>query len=173
MKNLFERAHELTRKMVKEYSVDYKAQFGINLSYLQEEKVEVETVKFRLEERELPGTEKQKKFASDLLKELNKQIAEVEKAMVVVVERQETERYTKMMEKGQTEVYKVIEKVTTYLNSLVLARDVIGFIKARIYWSYKINLVMRLDNLAYLNGSDDGEVEVKEGLLYRMQQELI
>lgn len=171
MKNLFKEAHKLTRKMVEKYTVDYKAQFSINLSYLQEEKTE-EVVEVRLQERELAGTEKQKKFASDLLKELNKQILEVEKAMVIAIETQETERYTKMMEKGQVEAYKVIEKITTYLNSLTLAGDVIGFLKARAYWNCRLNFLMRIDNLTYL-GDVEEEVEVKEGLLYRMQQELV
>ena len=34
MREIFKKAHELTRKMVKEYGVDYKTQFALNLSYL-------------------------------------------------------------------------------------------------------------------------------------------
>lgn len=42
MKNMFIKAHELTRKIVKEYKVDYQAQFGLCLSYLLENKEEKE-----------------------------------------------------------------------------------------------------------------------------------
>lgn len=38
MKNLFNEAHKLTRKMVEKYGVDYQAQFAINVSYLAETK---------------------------------------------------------------------------------------------------------------------------------------
>ncbi|WP_042680132.1 hypothetical protein [Anaerosalibacter massiliensis] len=34
MKKIFKEAHKMTRKMVKEYGVNYKAQFAICLSYL-------------------------------------------------------------------------------------------------------------------------------------------
>jgi len=34
MKRIFKEAHKMTRKMVKEYEVDYQAQFGLCLSYL-------------------------------------------------------------------------------------------------------------------------------------------
>lgn len=42
MKKIFKKAHEMTRKMVKEYEVDYQAQFGLNLSYLLKNKEEKE-----------------------------------------------------------------------------------------------------------------------------------
>ena len=45
MKNLFKKAHEMTREMVQEYGVDYQAQFGLNLSYLLEIKEEEEMLK--------------------------------------------------------------------------------------------------------------------------------
>lgn len=42
MKTIFKEAHKMTREMVKEYNVDYQAQFGLNLSYLLENKEEKE-----------------------------------------------------------------------------------------------------------------------------------
>ena len=45
MKNIFVAAHKLTKEMVEKYGVDYKFQFGLNLSYLleiKEEKVELQ-----------------------------------------------------------------------------------------------------------------------------------
>lgn len=48
MKNLFKKAHKMTREMVKEYGVDYQAQFGLCLSYLLEEEKEAKEVKARV-----------------------------------------------------------------------------------------------------------------------------
>lgn len=47
MKNLFKKAHEMTRKFKEEYpEVDYRTQFGLCLSYLfEEEKEEEEVIK--------------------------------------------------------------------------------------------------------------------------------
>lgn len=46
MKNLFKKAHELTKEMVKEYKdVDYQAQFGLFVSYLIEEEKEMKLIK--------------------------------------------------------------------------------------------------------------------------------
>ena len=39
MKKIFIEAHKMTREMVKEYGVDYQAQFGLCLSYLLEKEV--------------------------------------------------------------------------------------------------------------------------------------
>ncbi len=58
MKNLFKKAHKMTREMVKEYGADYQAQFGLCLSYLLEER--------GIEMVELKGTEKQVKWAEDI-----------------------------------------------------------------------------------------------------------
>lgn len=63
MKNLFKKAHELTRRMVEKYKdIDYKAQFSINLSYLQEE-IEVEIA-------QLKGSVKQVAWGEDVRKEM-------------------------------------------------------------------------------------------------------
>ena len=42
MKKVFKEAHRITREMVKEYGVDYQAQFGLCLSYLLENEEEEE-----------------------------------------------------------------------------------------------------------------------------------
>ena len=60
MKNLFKKAHEMTKEMVEKYNdIDYKAQFTLCLEYLSEG--EKEMVK-----AELKGTEKQIKWAEDI-----------------------------------------------------------------------------------------------------------
>ena len=49
MKNLFKKAHEMTRKMKERYpEVDYQTQFGLYVSYLFEEGKEEEEVKARV-----------------------------------------------------------------------------------------------------------------------------
>lgn len=61
MKNIFKKAHELTRKMKAEYpEVDYRAQFGLYVSYL----FEVEKEEGEL--KELKGTPKQVAWANDI-----------------------------------------------------------------------------------------------------------
>ena len=60
MKNLFKKAHKMTREIVERYNdVDYKAQFTLCLEYLSEG--EEEMVK-----TELKGSEKQIKWAEDI-----------------------------------------------------------------------------------------------------------
>ena len=60
MKNLFKKAHKMTREIVERYNnVDYKAQFTLCLEYLSEG--EEEMVK-----AELKGSEKQIKWAEDI-----------------------------------------------------------------------------------------------------------
>ena len=68
MKNLFKKAHKMTREIVERYNdVDYKAQFTLCLEYLSEG--EEEMVK-----AELKGSEKQIKWAEDIRAELIKKI---------------------------------------------------------------------------------------------------
>ncbi|WP_189928395.1 hypothetical protein [Clostridium tetani] len=70
MKNLFKEAHDLTKEIKAEYpEVDYKAQFAICLSYLQEMKGDSKMV-------ELKGSEKQVKWAECIRKELLEKIEE-------------------------------------------------------------------------------------------------
>ena len=49
MKKIFKKAHKITREMVKKYGVDYRTQFGLNLSYLLEIKEEEEEMKTSIE----------------------------------------------------------------------------------------------------------------------------
>ena len=49
MKKIFVKAHKMTKEMVKEYKVDYQAQFGLCLSYLLEIKEEEEEMKTGIE----------------------------------------------------------------------------------------------------------------------------
>ena len=63
MKKVFKKAHEMTRKFVEEYGVDYQAQFGLCLSYLLEKEREEEGMK------ELKGTEKQVAWAKKIRRE--------------------------------------------------------------------------------------------------------
>lgn len=68
MKNLFKKAHKMTREIVERYNdVDYKAQFTLCLEYLSEG--EEEMVK-----AELKGSEKQIKWAEDIRAELIEKI---------------------------------------------------------------------------------------------------
>lgn len=68
-RELFVKAHEMTREIVKENGVNYKAQFGICLSFLY--KGESEMI-------ELEGTEKQVKWAKAIIErkvsEINKRV---------------------------------------------------------------------------------------------------
>ena len=62
--NLLKKAHELTKEIKREYpEVDYKAQLGICLTFLYNNKEVKEMVK-------LEGTEKQVKWAEDIRKEM-------------------------------------------------------------------------------------------------------
>lgn len=59
-RNLMKEAHKMTREIVNKYGdVDYKAQLGLCLSFLSQEKEGNEMV-------ELKGTEKQVKWAEDI-----------------------------------------------------------------------------------------------------------
>lgn len=50
MKKIFKEAHKMTREMVKEYKVNYQAQFRLNLSYLLNNKEEKEMTNEMLEQ---------------------------------------------------------------------------------------------------------------------------
>lgn len=70
MKNIFKRAHEMTREIKREYpEVDYRTQFGLCLSYLLKNKEEAEmteeqaikNLKEKLEEEHKTSEESRKK----------------------------------------------------------------------------------------------------------------
>ena len=76
MKNLMKAAHQMAKEIKVEYpNIDYKFQLGLCLSYLAENKGEVEMV-------ELQGTEKQVKWAEELRKVVTNWVNQgIEKAM--------------------------------------------------------------------------------------------
>lgn len=70
MKKIFKKAHEMTREFVKEYGVNYQAQFGLCLSFLFEKERGMEMV-------ELKGTKKQVKWAEDIRDSMIKGLEEL------------------------------------------------------------------------------------------------
>ena len=97
MKNLFKKAHKMTRGMVKEYEVDYQAQFGLCLSYLFEEEKEEKEMKVNFK-----GTERQIEFAEDIFeKTIGRVLGELEQAIAETEFREESTRekaYTRLEE---------------------------------------------------------------------------
>ena len=61
MSKVFTEAHRITRDMVEEYGMNYRAQFAITLSYL-----------LNKEGEEVEGTEKQVKWANEILETVNR-----------------------------------------------------------------------------------------------------
>lgn len=107
MKNLFKKAHEMTRKMKERYpEVDYQAQFGLCLSYLLEK--EREEGNMKIEMKELKGTEKQIKFANDIKEATLEIVNQFERAI---------EQYSKhdaMREKHMQRLEKVKDLFESY-----------------------------------------------------------
>ena len=69
-RNIMKEAHRMTREIVNKYGdVDYMTQLGLCLSFLSQEKGEKEMV-------ELKGTEKQVKYANDIIKAMSNLIDE-------------------------------------------------------------------------------------------------
>lgn len=111
MKNLFKEAHKLTKEIKKEFSnVDYKAQFGICLSYLQEKKGDCKVV-------ELKGTERQVAWAENIREGLVELLNDMKDKKNLVLENCEDEdEKTKMMKSFNRTVERV-EKVINEENS--------------------------------------------------------
>lgn len=75
MKNLFKEAHKITREIKRKYNdVDYKAQFSLCLSFLNEK----ENIKMK----ELKGSEKQVKWANDIRTDILNLTNELEKSKI-------------------------------------------------------------------------------------------
>lgn len=71
-KNLMKKAHEMTREIVEKYGdVDYQAQLGLCLSFLAQEKGGN-----KMEVKKLNGSEKQIKWAKNIIKEMESIIKE-------------------------------------------------------------------------------------------------
>ncbi len=109
MKNLFKKAHKMTREMVEKYGVDYQAQFGLNLSYLLEKEEEKEMLK---------GTEKQIKWAEDIIKMHEETLEEIKE---VINEDTKEERKVKNTER--------VEQAIEEINSIENAADIIDRFK--------------------------------------------
>jgi hypothetical protein len=110
-------AHKLTKEIKKEYpNVDYKAQLGICIAYLSENKGEVEMV-------ELKGTEKQIAWAEDIRK---KELELLHKYQTVTTGNREiatawTGKENKVIETEIQEVYseEKFQEAKERLNTLV------------------------------------------------------
>ena len=73
-RNLMKEAHKMTKKIKEQYpEVDYKAQLGLCLSFLSQEGGK--------EMVELKGTEKQVKYANDLIERMKKENDNYEKRL--------------------------------------------------------------------------------------------
>lgn len=114
MKNLFKEAHKLTKEIKAEYpNVDYKAQFGICLSYLQEVKGECKMV-------ELKGSEKQIKWAKEIRQQIlsMKDNYEISKSNLRVLSKEEESQaqvWNKVVK--QEELNNIDNKFEKYLNT--------------------------------------------------------
>lgn len=109
MKKIFKEAHKMTREMVKEYGVDYQAQFSLCLSYLLNQKEEEEM-------RELKGTEKQVKWAEDIMSIFDEVVEDVEKGI---------ERDSKTEERKEKQLKKLGE-IKAKLNEMDNAGEIIN-----------------------------------------------
>lgn len=99
MKKIFKRAHKMAREIKREYpDVNYRVQFGLCLSYLlnkkEEEKMMIGT----------KGTERQVKFAQDILNKINEvvsveEVVEEIKAEIMNSERLNDEKKARKIEK--------------------------------------------------------------------------
>lgn len=114
MKNLFKEAHKLTKEIKAEYpNIDYKAQFGICLSYLQEMKGECKMV-------ELKGSEKQIKWAKDIRQQIlsmkdNYEIAKSNLRVLSKEEESQAQAWNKVVK--QEELNNIDNKFEKYLNT--------------------------------------------------------
>ena len=130
MKKIFKEAHRMTREMVNEYGVDYKAQFSLCLSYLLEkEKEEKRGMKIKM--KELQGTRKQIKFAND-----------IKKVVIEIVERlpEAIEKYSKNEEMAKKYMRR-FEEIKKLFESYEDAGRFISDWKAVIYADNKAERV--------------------------------
>jgi hypothetical protein len=136
MKNLFKKAHEMTRKMKESYpEVDYQAQFGLCLSYLFEEEKEEEGMK------ELKGTPKQIAWAEKIREE---QMESFNRFKERWIEKRKAE--------GNQEELDYIEELTQKIENLDQAADWIT-IKQKQVTLHKLLVPKRRENeMKYLEG---------------------
>lgn len=115
MKKVFKEAHKMTKEMVEKYGVDYQAQFGLNLSYLLENKEA---------EKMLKGSEKQVKWANEMLDTINTTLNELEAGSKIVWPESE---------KNQRAVKSRTDFFREFLNEIKEAADVIDKFKEISY----------------------------------------
>lgn len=156
MKKVFKKAHEMTRKFVEEYGVDYQAQFGLCLSYLLEKEREERNMK--IEMKELQGTKKQIKFANDIKEATLEIINEFPRAI------KEYSTYDAMREQYMQRLEKVKELFTSYRD----AGDFINDWKAVVYIDNKAERVMIISDILERKG-----VSITWRILGRLQEEFI
>lgn len=157
MKKVFKKAHEMTRKFVEEYEVDYQAQFGLCLSYLLEK--EREEGDMKIEMKELQGTKKQIKFANDI-KEV---VLEIVKQLPEKIERysKNEEMAEKYMELYNNDIKKLFEGYER-------AGDFINDWKAVIYKEGKSQRVAEINNI--LKSKD---IKITRRIMAKFQQEYL
>ena len=106
MEKVFKKAHEMTRKFVEKYGVDYQVQFGLCLSYLLEKEKEEEGMK------ELKGTPKQIAWAE-----------EIRRGQMESFNRYKERWIEKRKEEGNQEELDYIEELTKKIENLDQAAD--------------------------------------------------
>lgn len=143
MKNIFKEAHKMTREMVEKYGVDYQVQFGLCLSYLLENKEE------ESEMTELEGTEKQIKYANDLLNHLNKYVNRV------------LEGYKKgeALEEEKEEFNNFVKEVISPIRNNVKSWEVINILKERVKELWYLEDENWMNEIKDMTDDDDVEFE--------------
>ena len=112
MKNLFKRAHEMTKEMKEKYpEVDYRTQFGLCISFLLGEGKGEEEMK------ELQGTEKQIKWAEDIL--VREEIWHEDIKTLV----EETKR--RLGERGGEKAEGYLKQLDTYIDAIEITHNYI------------------------------------------------
>ena len=135
MKKVFKKAHEMTRKFVEEYGVDYQAQFGLCLSYLLEKEREEEEVK------ELKGTPKQIAWAEKIREE---QLESFYRFKEKWIEKRKAE--------GNQKELDYIEELTRKIENLDQASDWIEIHQRRVVLHRLLVPKRRENEMKYLEG---------------------
>lgn len=158
MKKVFKKAHEMTRKFVEEYGVDYQAQFSLCLSYLLNEKNKKEVIKMKIEMKELKGTGKQIKFANAIKEATLEVVNQFERAI---------EEYSKNEEMKERNMQR-LEKVKNLFESYREAEKFIEDWKAVVYTDNKAErIIIIADKL------EERGIKITWRILNKLQEEYI
>lgn len=155
MKKVFKKAHEMTRRFVEKYGVDYQAQFGLCLSYLLEKEREEGNMKVKM--KELKGTEKQIKFAND-----------IKEAVLEIIEQlpEKIEKYSKNEEMAEKYMELYNNDIKKLFEGYEKAGDFIGDWKAVVYKEGKSQRVAEINNI--LKSKD---IKITRRIMAKFQQE--